>query len=431
MLPDILALAFLFVLRIGVPILIMALGYLVLRTLGVHRVVVRTWDRYEPARPASTGSVSPWLIRGALALLALWAVTALIVILRFVRGLGAVTALSDDFPWGLWIGFDVLCGVALAAGGFVIAGAVHVFNLRRYRPVLRPAVLTAFLGYLLVIAALLLDLGRPYRIWHPLIMWQHHSIMFEVAWCVTCYTAVLAVEFSPMVLEKFNLQRPLRVVRAITLPVVILGVILSTLHQSSLGSLYLLVPHKLSPVWYSPLLPVFFFTSAIAVGPAMVIVESVLSARAFKHRVETDLLAGLGRATSIVLLIYALLKVGDLIVRGVLPRLAEVSVISLFFWMEFGLGVLIPLYLLARRNLAESPSRLFRAASLVVAGVVLNRLNVSTVGMMARTGPVYVPSWMEIAVTLSLVTAGVAAFGLAARFLPVFHGEVPERVGHV
>ena len=192
-------------------------------------------------------------------------------ILRFTRGLGAVTNLSDQFPWGLWVGFDVLCGVGMAAGGFTLAAIVYVFHIDRFHAVLRPSILTAFLGYALVAVALLFDLGKPYNIWHPLIMWNPHSVMFEVAWCVTLYLTVLALEFSPAVFERFHLHTPLRMVKGMTIPLVIMGVLLSTLHQSSLGSLYLIVPEKLHPYWYSPLLPVFFFISAISVGLAMVI----------------------------------------------------------------------------------------------------------------------------------------------------------------
>ena len=167
-------------------------------------------------------------------------------------GLGGSTNLSDKFPWGLWIGFDVLCGVGLAAGGFTLVAIVHIFNIERYKPILRPAILTAFLGYSLVVVALLYDLGRPDRIWHPLVMWNPHSVMFEVAWCVTLYTTVLFLEFLPVVFEKFGWHKPLEWIHNISVPLMIAGVLLSTLHQSSLGSLYLIVPEKLYPLWYTP-----------------------------------------------------------------------------------------------------------------------------------------------------------------------------------
>jgi len=356
----------------------------------------------------------------------LWASTAWVVLRRFLEGLGSVTALSDTSPWGLWISFDVVCGVALAAGGFTMAAAVYVFKLEHYRPVLRPAVLTAFLGYILVVMGLMMDLGRPWDIWHPIVMWQPHSVMFEVAWCVMLYTTVLALEFSPVVFEKFHLERPLRLIHAITIPLVILGVILSTLHQSSLGSLFLLVPSKLSQLWYTPLLPVLFFLSAVAVGPAMVIVESNLSSRAFGRGLENDLLAGLGKATSITLFIYLAVKIADLLVRGAWTRLLMPTLTSGFFWAEIVIGVLLPAVLLAQRSVREDPKALFRAALLVVGGVVLNRFNVSMIGLWAYTGPTYIPTIAEIMVSLSLVLGGVVAFGVIAKFFPVFSEEGQE-----
>ena len=290
-------------------------------------------------------------------------------VLRFVKGLGAATNLSDQFPWGIWIGFDVLCGVGMAAGGFTLAAIVYVFHIERFHAVLRPSILTAFLGYALVAVALLFDLGKPYNIWHPLVMWNPHSVMFEVAWCVMLYLTVLALEFSPAVLERFHLHNPLRIVKAVTIPLVIAGVLLSTLHQSSLGSLYLIVPEKLHPYWYSPLLPVFFFISAVGVGLAMVIFESNLSSRAFGREIEMPLLEVLGRAMAVVLAIYGLLKFQDLWGRGALAHLREPSTETLLFVLEITLGLLIPLPLLLFRKVREDRDGLFAVAVLVITGL--------------------------------------------------------------
>jgi Ni/Fe-hydrogenase subunit HybB-like protein len=209
------------------------------------------------------------------------ALLAAIAYVRYTHGLGAVTHLSDTFPWGLWIGFDLLCGVGLAAGGFAVTATVHILHLKDFKPIVRPTVLTAFLGYILVITALLLDLGRPWNIWHPIIMWNPHSVMFEVGWCVMLYTTVLSLEFAPVVLERFKLDWMLKLLRPVTPILVIMGVILSTLHQSSLGSLFLILPEKMSPLWYTPILPVLFFVSALAAGIAMTVVESWFSRRVF------------------------------------------------------------------------------------------------------------------------------------------------------
>lgn len=344
-------------------------------------------------------------------------------VIRFSRGLGASTALSDTFPWGLWVGFDVLCGVALAAGGFTLSAVVYIFNIERFRPIIRPTILTAFLGYVLVIVALLFDLGRPYRIWHPLVMWNPHSVMFEVAWCVMLYTTVLALEFSPVIFERLRLERPLRVLHALTVPLVILGVILSTLHQSSLGSLYLIVPEKLHPLWYSPLLPVFFFISAIALGCAMTIFESFLSYRAFRKRLELDLLADLGKVIVVVLAVYLALKIQDLVGRGVMSRVFEPTYEGRMFLAEMLLGVIGPLLLLSIHRIRTDHFGLFVSATWVVLGFIMNRLNVSITGMEASSGTSYFPSWTELSVTFMIVAVGFALFGLAVKYLPVF----PER----
>lgn len=356
-------------------------------------------------------------------LLAVLAAGLYATVLRFAKGLGAVTNLSDEFPWGLWIGFDILVGVGLAAGGFVIAATVHVFRMERYEAIARPAVLTAFLGYVLVIVALLFDLGLPYRIWHPLVMWNPHSVMFEVAWCVTLYTTVLALEFSPLVFERFGWKRPLKVMRAVFVPLVIVGVLLSTLHQSSLGTLYIVVPDKLHGLWYSPLLPVFFFLTAVAGGLAMTIFESFMSYRAFGKRLEPELLAGIARVIVVVLGVYALIKVQDLAGRGNLGLVFSLTPESVLFWGEAGLGVLLPMALFALPRVRASQGGLFFAALLTVMGFIINRLNVAVTGMTASSGVTYIPSWMEFAVTASIVGAGLLLFALAVKYLPIFPKE--------
>jgi len=348
-------------------------------------------------------------------------------VIRFTKGLGASTALSDRVPWGLWIGFDVMCGVALAAGGFTISAVVYIFNIERFRPIIRPTLLTAFLGYLLVCVGLLFDLGLPFRIWHPLIHWNHHSVMFEVGWCVTLYTTVLALEFAPIVFERFRLEKPLKVAKALTIPLVIAGVLLSTLHQSSLGSLYLIVPQKLHPLWYSPLLPIFFYVSAIALGCAMTIFESFLSLRAFRKTLELELLTPLGKVAALALALYALLRIADLHYRGVLGLAFEPTYEGRMFLAEILMGVVAPILLLSLKRIRENQVGLFVAALLVVLGFVMNRLNVATTGLDAAGGANYFPSATEIAVTASIVTLGFIIFGLAVKYLPIFPAETLPR----
>jgi Ni/Fe-hydrogenase subunit HybB-like protein len=355
--------------------------------------------------------------------LALMAAGFYATVVRFTQGLGPSTNLSDQFPWGIWIGFDVLCGVMLAAGGFTLTAAVHIFNIKRLRPIVRPTVLTAFLGYVLVCVALMYDLGRPYRIWHPLIMRNPHSVMFEVAYCVMLYTAVLSLEFAPIVLERFNWQRPLKIIRGFLIPLVIGGVILSTLHQSSLGTLYLIMPEKLHPLWYSPLLPVFFFISAIAVGLAMTIFESSMSAKHFGRQLELSILQELGRVLVVVLAVLAILRFEDLLHRGVLKLALQPGYEMYLFWLEILLSIAAPLILLSRRRVRQSAGGLYIAAVLVVLGFITNRLNVSITGLESAAGLHYVPKWTEIAVTGAIIAAGFALFGLATKYLPIFPVE--------
>lgn len=342
---------------------------------------------------------------------------------RFLQGLGPSTNLNDQFPWGIWIGFDVLCGVMLAAGGFTLTAAVHIFNIKRLHPIIRPTVLTAFLGYLLVCVALMYDLGRPYRIWHPLVMRNPHSVMFEVAYCVMLYTTVLSLEFAPIVLERFNLQKPLRIIRSVLVPLVIGGVILSTLHQSSLGTLYLIMPEKLHPFWYSPLLPVFFFISAIAVGLAMTIFESSMSSKHFGRQLELPILQELGRVLFVVLGVFGILRFEDLLHRGMLKSLFQPSYEMYFFWLEISLSLIAPLILLSRKRLRQEPGGLYLVSVLVVLGFITNRLNVSITGLESAAGMHYIPKWTEVAVTGAIIAAGFALFGLATKYLPIFPAE--------
>jgi Ni/Fe-hydrogenase subunit HybB-like protein len=351
-------------------------------------------------------------------------------VIRFGWGLGTSTNLSDEFPWGLWIGFDILCGVGLAAGGFVVAGSVYIFNLKEYRAILRPAILTAFLGYLLVIASLMFDLGRPWYIWHALIMWNPRSVMFEVAWCVMLYTTVLFLEFSPILFERLKLEKPQKILHAVTIPLVILGVILSSLHQSSLGSLYLIVPSKVYPLWYSSNLPYFFFLSAVAVGPAMVTMESFLSSNAFNREIEMPILSRLGKVSAVALAVYFVLKVEDIIGNHLFSYLFTLNLEGMLYWTEIILGILIPIFLLVQERIRNNKQGLFFASLLIVLGFILNRLNLSITSIAGSSGVNYFPGWIEISVSLMMVAIGFALFRLAVQYLHIFPRAVEEHPVH-
>jgi Ni/Fe-hydrogenase subunit HybB-like protein len=343
--------------------------------------------------------------------------------LRIFYGLGGSTNLSDKFPWGLWIAFDVMCGVGLAAGGFTLVAMVHIFNIESYKPVLRPAILTAFLGYVLVVVGLMFDLGRPDRLWHPLVMWNPHSVMFEVAWCVTLYSTVLFLEFLPMVFEKFGWNRPLEWIHKISVPLMILGVLLSTLHQSSLGSLFLIVPEKLYPLWYTPMLPLMFYVSAIAAGLAMTIFESWHSSRAFGRALELPLLVSMGRVLAVVLSFYLWIRFLDLLHRNALGLLTHNRIETWLFALEIAL-MAVPMVLLYQAAIRLRPGALYACAVMVLFGFIANRLNVGTTGLEAGSGTHYIPKWSEVAVTLSIVAAGFAIFRAVVQYFPVF--EAPS-----
>ncbi|MCK4724118.1 MAG: Ni/Fe-hydrogenase cytochrome b subunit [Dehalococcoidia bacterium] len=360
------------------------------------------------------------------------------IIIRYLYGLGAISNLSDGRAWGLWISFDLYCGVALAAGGFTLAGAVYIFNLKKYHPVVRPAVLTAFLGYTLVILALLVDLGQPWYIWHAIIYWNIHSPLFEVAVCVMTYTTVLALELSPAVFEglsksnlpgirRFNWHVPLRIIRTIQIPLVIAGVVLSTLHQSSLGSMLLMMPETIHALWYTPTLPLLFLISAIAVGPAMVIFESTLSTKAFSHKLSLDVLSGLGRMIPYILGLYLLLKLVDLMVAGEIGLIFTAYPQNLLWWGEIIVGVILPIILFSMPSVRQNPSAVFWTSVLVIIGLILNRFNVSMLALDIRPGYVYFPHWMEVAISVGLVADALLVIWLAHRFLPIVsHEEIIE-----
>ena len=347
---------------------------------------------------------------------------------RFFYGLGAVSNMSDQFPWGLWIGFDLLCGVMLAAGGFCIVGAVYLFNVERLHSVVRPAVLTAFLGYVLFIVGLLFDLGRPWYIWHQLIYMNPHSVMFEVCICVMSYTTVLFFECLPNVLERFHLTTPIKWIKKIYPVLIVLGILLSTLHQSSLGSLYLIMPSKLHPFWYTPALPFLFFGSAIAVGLAMTIFESTQSAKAFGRHLELPVLVELGGALLVALWVNALLRFEDYFHRGMLGQIIKPSYEAYFLWLELALAFVIPITLLSFKKVRLSPGGLYLASVCTVLGFITNRLNIALIGFETYVGHHYMPKWTEFFVTLMIVAAGFFLFGLAVRYLPIFPDErVPAK----
>ncbi|MBM4373294.1 MAG: Ni/Fe-hydrogenase cytochrome b subunit [Deltaproteobacteria bacterium] len=364
-------------------------------------------------------------------------------IYRMLTGLAATTNLNDQFPWGIWIAIDVATGVALAAGGFTTAALTHIFHRGRYHGLTRAALLTALLGYTFVAIGLLFDLGRWYNVWHPLIYWQGNSVLFEVGVCVIAYLTVLYLEFLPVLAERFHaglrFPAPLRILegpaRTLVLAggraasrimslLILAGVVLSCMHQSSLGALMLIAPTKVHPLWYSPVLPLLFLTSAVAVGFPMVILESVLAHRSFRRPQDLDVLAPLSRLVPLTLGIYLAIKIGDLLIRDAWVHLLPMDGPALAWVAEVGLGGALPLLLFLLPWTRRAAWRLLLAASLVVGGVAMNRIDVFLVSWRPpyASGP-YVPTLIEVALTAGLVATLVLLYRFAALRLPVLESR--------
>ncbi len=372
-----------------------------------------------------------------LCVLALNAIVFLAI--RFFFGIGAVTNLDNQYPWGIWIGIDVAAGVALAAGGFTTAALGHVMHREEYAAVVRPALLTAMLGYTFVAMGVLVDLGRWYYIYHPIYMWNGNSALFEVGICVMIYLTVLYIEFLPIVTERFigkiNLPGILSKLNKIIDKVlrlldrglaktmfifIIAGVVLSTLHQSSLGTLMVIAGPKMHPLWQTPILPLLFLLSAIAVGFPMVIFESLIASRSLKLKPEMHILSKLGGMIAPLLGLYLAFKIGDMVIRETFVYLTEFNTASVMFTVEILFGVVIPLRMLLSPKVLKSPALLFTAAVLVVAGVLLNRINNFIV---AYTPPYadysYFPSIGEISVTVGFVAMLVLLYRFFVINFPI------------
>jgi Ni/Fe-hydrogenase subunit HybB-like protein len=354
----------------------------------------------------------------------LFIIVGLVVALyRMAKGLGAVTNMNDIYPWGFWLGFDLLGGVAMAAGGFIIATAIYLFNWKKYKPIARPAILTAFLGYLMAVIAIFLDIGHPFRLWHPSIMWQVHSVMWIVAIHVILYTTTLAIESSPMLFERFGMKNALASVNKIMIGAVVFGVMLSTLHQSSLGAVFLIAPSKMSPLWFSTFLPYLFLVSCIAMGMAMVSTEPTLSEKAFNHKVDREIYYGLARGTLNTLVIYLILKLFFLFKDAGIGALVDGSLAANMYILEMAIGVVIPIIMLASKQIRTNLRSIFAVNILVIVGVLVNRLNVCIFSMQELTtakGGNYFPSLMEFLISLGIVALGVFLFKMAAKHLPLF-----------
>jgi Ni/Fe-hydrogenase subunit HybB-like protein len=350
---------------------------------------------------------------------------------RFALGFARATHLTDPQPWGLWVGLGTLCGVGLSAGGFAIAAAVYLLGFERYRPVLRTAVLVSFLGYTSVIAGMMYELGLPWRIWHPIVMWNRHSVLFEVSWCVMLYTTVLALEFSPSLVEKIPLkgfrQFYLKWHHKILIALVLIGTLLSSMHQSFLGALYLITKGKLDPLWYSPYLTTEFYLSAIPAGLAVTIIALYLCVRSLNVKLDLQILSDVSRVIAPMLALWGVFRAVDLITHDSTPYLFMWREETLSFWLEIVLLVIAPVLLLTRDKVRTNPQYLYWTCALIVMGFMANRLNVSITGLQATSGVYYVPKWTEFATSLSILTAIVLAFRYAVIYLDILPKNSPQQ----
>lgn len=389
---------------------------------------------------------APFWTPGVLVMMAFIFTAFFFIVARYTGGLGAVTRLSDAYPWGLWIGIDVATGVALAAGGFTSAALAHIFGRHAYESVTRPALLTAVLGYTFVSLALVVDIGRSWTIWHPIVYHQGNSVLFEVAMCVVTYLHVLYIEFIPVVAEQYKgrvnlpgllsiLNRPVdgllyfadKILDKVMWVFILAGVVLSCMHQSGLGSLLLIAPTKVHPLWYTPILPLLFLMSAIAVGFPMIVFENGLASASFRIQDETEVLSKLSRITIFLLGAYLVVKLGDLAVRGATVYLFDGSVQSNAFLVEILFGVIAPWLLLLSPKVRSSKRGLFIASTLIVGGVALNRVNVFLVSFQppyAETS--YFPSIGEIAVTAGFIAALMLVYRILVTYLPILSPKSQE-----
>lgn len=359
-------------------------------------------------------------------------VAGVLLTLRFTKGLAAATNLSQDFPWGIWIGLDVITGVAFAGGAYVVTFMVYVMRLEKYHPIVRMTVLNGFLAYVFYAGALLFDLGRPWNVINPIIgnSFGVSSVMFLVAWHFMLYMITEFIEFSPAIAEWLGLKRVRKFLGSLTLGAVILGITLSTLHQSGLGALFLMAKNKIHPLWYSEFIPILFFVSSIFAGLSMVIFEGSISQRVFKSQISPDhraahddIVIGLARVCAGTMYVYFFLKV-LVFVHGQQWTYINTP-LGYWFLAEIVGFVLIPVRLFTQAVRFGNLSLIRVASVLTLIGIVLNRLNVSVIAYKWYAPTHYVPSWMEIEITLAVVMAEILVLRWIVNRMPILR-EPPK-----
>ncbi len=361
------------------------------------------------------------LTKPFLAFSALAAIALVILLARFVFGLGAVTHINNGYPWGIWIVVDVMIGTAFGCAGYAIALVVYVLNRGEYHPLVRPAMMAGLFGYGLAGMAVIVDLGRYWQMYTLLLPWyaQTNSVMLEVAWCVMAYVVVLAIEFSPAVLERFGLADARKKLSKVLFFFIAVGVLLPTMHQSSLGTMIVVLGFKLSPLWQTQLLPLEFLVTAILMGFAIVPFEAILAARGFRRPIETRILGKLSSFTALLLAAYLVVRFADIIVRGQLGAALTVSLETGMFWLENALFVLA-LVMLARPAYRTNPRMIFIAAVVLLVAGSIYRINAYLIGYHPVGGGwSYFPSVTEILVTVGMFSIEILLYLLFVKQLPV------------
>ncbi|CAG0955324.1 MAG: Ni/Fe-hydrogenase cytochrome b subunit [Betaproteobacteria bacterium] len=379
-------------------------------------------DAHAPA-PLGGSLLTP--VTFVLGLLA--AIAGVILVYRFIYGLGAVTNINDGFPWGIWIAYDVVVGSAFACGGYALALLAYIFNKGEYHPLVRPALLASLFGYTLAAVSVIFDLGRWWNFWH--IFWpgyaQVNSVMFEVAVCISAYVLVMWIEFSPAFLDRLGMGELKKKLSKVLFFFIALGVLLPSMHQSSLGSLLVVFGNQVHPLWQSGwLLPLIYLMTAIMLGFAVVIFEATLSSVGFKRQMETPVLAQLCKIMYGLLIAYLVVRVGDLAVRGAIGSAFSASGEALMFWLEM-LCFIVPVIILGSQAARNSAAKLFVGAVLLMLGGMLLRINGFLVGYETGEGWHYFPSFPELMVTVGLIAFEILAYIIIVRKFPVLPATQP------
>ena len=374
------------------------------------------------ARPAPVGG--PLLNAVTLTAGILIAIMAAILVVRLFYGLGSVTALNDGYPWGIWIVVDVMIGSAFACGGFSVAMLVYIFNKGEYHPLVRPALLASLFGYTLAGVAVIVDLGRWWNVWNMYWPWSANpnSVMFEVAICITLYIIVMWIEFSPTFFEKFGMDAAKRKLSKIMFIIIALGTLLPMMHQSSLGTLWVVLGSQVHPLWQTPVVPLLFLLTAIIMGYAVVLFESCVASSAYRRSIEMSLLTPMAKVMLGLVAAYIVVRFADLVWRGVLGMALGLTLESLMFWLEMAC-FFAPFLLIGSEVQRRNPARLFLAGIVIMLGGSLLRLNGFLIGYNTGGGYQYFPSLTEVLVTIGMFSIEVIGYIIITRRFPVLPRE--------